>query len=201
MNLYWAEFKSVGDETFRLDTRIYLSETNEPSKGDVCVGAIVGKNPGSARATTSRGTLQPINLNRDNLLPTVRNIVLKSYNNSRQNSPMSGYIQILNLFYLCNPDLKTAILAMQNCKGPRKCATESNKFPWVWYVWGGENTSLNQFKSRVSNLNSENHFFYDQRRQQVINRRPSESDFARHTQGLKHAFVVPYLTEIINKNG
>ena len=123
MNLYWAKFQSVGGETFRLDTRIYLNEINEPQENDICVGAIVGKNPGSAKATINSETLQPINLNRDNLLPTVRNIVLKSYNNSLQNLPEDGYIQILNLFYLCNPDLKKAISAIQNYEKPKMCAT------------------------------------------------------------------------------
>ena len=51
-NRYRAIFRSEGDETFRLDTRVYLKEINEPQDSDICVGAVVGKNPGSAKPVT-----------------------------------------------------------------------------------------------------------------------------------------------------
>ncbi len=200
MSLYWAKFKNVGSETFRLDTRIYLNKINAPSEDDVCVGAIVGKNPGSAKASSISDNLQAITLDGDKLLPTVRNIVFKAYNESGRSIPNTGYIQVLNLFYLCIPDLGAAIAAMQNCTGLSESAIEGKDFPWVWYVWGGESVVLNNFKSRFSNLNSLNHFFYDNKLLEIAKRPASESDFAKHTQGLKHEYIVPYLASVI-RNG
>ncbi len=79
MSHFWAKFLSIDDETYRLDTRIYLKDIDSPREGDLCIGAIVGKNPGSAKQSTSSGELQSIELANDKLLPTVRNIVTKAY--------------------------------------------------------------------------------------------------------------------------
>jgi hypothetical protein len=43
------------------------------------------------------------------------------------------------LFYLCNPSLNEAIAAIKKNKGVKNCHTEGRTFPWVFYVWGGQN--------------------------------------------------------------
>lgn len=53
MSNYWAKFKKVDDDTFRFDTRIYLIKISEPSDDYICIGAVVGKNPGSAIAMSA----------------------------------------------------------------------------------------------------------------------------------------------------
>ena len=53
-----------------LDTRVYLKQIQKPSNNDICLGAIVGKNPGSARGAISNELVQ-IDLQGDKLLPTV----------------------------------------------------------------------------------------------------------------------------------
>lgn len=110
MTYFWAKFKMSGSNTFRFDTRIYLNEIEEPLKTDICIGAIVGKNPGSANpCDKTKSSLQEINLDGDKLLSSVRNIIRKSYQEAKSKLPNQGYIQVLNLFYLCNPDLEKAI--------------------------------------------------------------------------------------------
>lgn len=43
--------RAIGDEIFRYDTRVYLNPIDFPRGDDICIGAIVGKNPGSAIAS------------------------------------------------------------------------------------------------------------------------------------------------------
>lgn len=51
MSCYWAKFEKLGNSIFRYDTIIYLNQVNSPGNNDKCIGAIVGKKPGSARHT------------------------------------------------------------------------------------------------------------------------------------------------------
>lgn len=194
---YWAKFEKSGEDYFRFDTRIYVSPIKDIQNDDCCIGAVVGKNPGSAQSVAIDNGIQPIELNNDNLLPNVRSIVKKSYGEANIQPPQRGYIQVLNLFYLCNPSLDNAIAAMKKQQNAKNCPTENQSFPWVWYVWGGELETLNPYKKRFSKLKSSNHFYYDQKNSKVVDKIPSLSAFARHTQGLKHDFVVPHIAKLI----
>lgn len=63
MSYYWAIFQKVRSNVFRYDTRIYLESLDEPNDDDICIGAVVGKNPGSAKANNINSTsLQQIRL-------------------------------------------------------------------------------------------------------------------------------------------
>ena len=79
MTEFWAKFIPQNGEVFRMDTRVYLSPVTSPSDSDYCLGAVVGKNPGSARKSSQTEELQPIELSGDKLLPTVRNVVRKAF--------------------------------------------------------------------------------------------------------------------------
>lgn len=197
MSQFWAKFLSIDGETFRLDTRIYLKDIDAPRKGDLCVGAIVGKNPGSAKESTSSGELQPIELDGDKLLPTVRNIITKAYVEANMPLPERGYVQVLNLFYLCNKNLAQALASIEKFSEPQLCKSEAGAFPWVWYVWGDESADLNPYKKRFSQVNSNYHFFFDNRAKEVKSQSPKHHEFAKHTQGLKHEYVVPHIAKII----
>ncbi len=201
MSYYWAKFRSINGETFRLDTRIYLNGIAEARNEDLCVGAIVGKNPGSAKPSSLSGDLQQIELKGDKLLPTVRNIVTKAYADAGVPTPDRSYVQVLNLFYLCNPILSDAITAVKKIVDPPRCKSESEKFPWIWYVWGGESAALTPHKSGLSQLQATHHFFFDNRTKTVKNVSPTSHDFAKHTQGLRHDFIVPHIGQIIVKGG
>ena len=197
MDLFWAKFIDSEENTYRMDTRIYLNAVNAPGEADVCVGAVIGKNPGSAQASLQSDDLQPISLDGDKLLPTVRNIVLKSYREVGMSPPVNSYVQVLNLFYLCDPNLDSAISSMMVNKSPLTCPSEDQNFHWVWYVWGGESEYLDSLKSRFSNLKSDDHFYYDSRRSELCKRPAQSGDFAKHTQGLKHEYIIPHLSSLI----
>lgn len=196
MSYFWAKFLSVGDKTFRMDTRIYLLGIDAPRNDDSCVGAIVGKNPGSAKPSMSSGELQPIELGGDKLLPTVRNVITKAYKTANTSVPERGYVQVLNLFYLCNPNLSQAIASIGSVVAPPLCKSEDGGFPWIWYVWGNESTDLNPHKERFSQIKANHHFFFDNRAKEVKDRPPRHDEFAKHTQGLKHEYVVPYIAQL-----
>lgn len=198
MCYFWAKFDQISNELFRYDTRIYLNNIQKPLKNDRCLGAIVGKNPGSAKPMHPNcRKIQPINLDGDKLLPCVRNIILKSYESKRKNIPNRTYIQVLNLFYLCNKDLNQAINQINNIQQTVVCQTEQNKFNWLWYVWGGRNPRLDSFKKRFLSINSDLHFFLDKNSNHIQQFIPSQKDFAKHIQGMRHDKIVPFISTII----
>jgi len=153
----------------------------------------VGKNPGSAKAgNPSTLSLQKIRLDGDKLLPTVRNIVLKAYTAAGKQPPRGSYIQVLNIFYLCDPVLSRAINSINRHTNLAVCQTETQSFPWVWYVWGNENPLLSEFKTRFSGLNTKVHFYFDKNEDVVVSATPGLKSFAKHTQGLKQEKIIAY---------
>jgi len=197
---FWAEFVEIEGDIFRFDTRIYLQPVNEIRADDICIGAIVGKNPGSAKSMALGNGISPIDLDGDKLLPTVRNIVYNAYQAAKMDIPQQGYIQVLNSFYLCDPDLGSAINRLKNNCNVESCPAESKIFPWVWYVWGGDSIDLNKFKERFQDIKAKKHFYFDKDQKEIISEIPRGTDFAKHTQGLRHDYIVPYITSLI-KNG
>lgn len=198
MGNYWARFSSRSGEIFRFDTRIYLHAVEAPKKADPCLGAIVGKNPGKAKPSKSMRGMQSIALDGDKLLPTVRSIVSKAYESAKSFAPVRGYIQVLNLFYLCDhesPRATRTITAM--AKPPKLCESEKRKFPWVWYAWGGPSRKLDHYKMRFANIEATRHFFLDYHLGRVTRRQPRVSEFAKHTQGLTQAPVIHAIAKFI----
>jgi len=196
---FWARFEEIDRSLYRYDTRIYIKPVNNIKEDDVCLGAVVGKNPGSAKGEVSHN-LKEIDLDKDKLLPTVRNIFLKAYELANIELPVRAYIQVLNLFYLCEPDLN---LAKDEAKGKiikGICKTENKDFPFVWFVWGGNDNFLNSYKNRFSSLKSKQPFYYDNKKGEVIQNIPTDISSAKHTQGLTHDFVVPHIANVL-KNG
>ncbi len=194
MAFYWASFKERNGKLYRFDTRIYLNDIIKPSKSDRCIGAIVGKNPGSAEPSSLyMNTLEEINLNGDKLLPTVRNIFLKT----GIKFPQNQYVQVLNLFYLCNPVLTAAIKENEEDNSMEKCLSENNDFPWVWFVWGGKNKFLDKYKDQFKTIKTTRKFYFDSYEKKVVEGFPNNSTLAKHTQGLKHDYIVPYFKKIL----
>lgn len=186
---YWARFEKKGNHFFRYDTRIYLEEVQNISDDDVCIGAVVGKNPGSAKPSDEKSNaMQMIYLDGDKLLPTVRNIFKKAKEEANNNE----YVQVLNLFYLCDKNLGAAISNYNNfIHKPPIDSAESKEFPLVWYVWGGPDNRLDDFKSRFRNI-TEKHMYYHTTNGQVCFSFPDNNP-ARHTQGLKQANIIAAL--------
>lgn len=197
MHTYWAKFEFINQDLFRLDTRVYLSPVDSIQAEDTCVGAIVGKNPGSAQPHITTSCIQPIKLSGDRCLPTVRHIVLKAYTLAGLPLPRRGFIQVLNLFYLCNPNLRRALSAIKAHGDVKCCPAESRTFPWVWYIWGGSSKALNTYKLRFAHIDTSHHFYYDKLNECIVDKAALPNDFAKHTQGLKHKFVVPYIAGLL----
>jgi hypothetical protein len=162
------------------------------------MGAIVGKNPGSAQALApGYSGIQPIKLAGDKLLPTARNIILKACCRARIKIEAEAYIQVLNLFYLCDPSLSAAVKKFESVRYPKTCASENGHFPWVWFVWGKRHPRLGRLKRRFQVISTNLPFYYDQEMREVVTRVPGGGDHARHTQGLKHQEIVPLLAGIL----
>ncbi len=199
MNHYWAKFESISNNIFRFDTRIYLNKIKSIEDEHFHIGAIVGKNPGSAKQSCTTPKLQPVQLKNDKLLPNVLSIIHKSYKLAGIMPPDGAFIQVLNLFYLCNKDLEKAINAIQKIEKPKTCETEKKIFPWIWYLWGAQDCRLSQFKARFNK--TKNSFFYDKKNEKVALTAPNADSFARHTQGLKHDLITPYISNILRPSG
>ncbi len=192
---YWAKFENIENNVYRFDTRVYLKEINNPSNNDICLGAIVGKNPGSARGVINNKLVQ-IDMQGDKLLPTVRNIFKKAYVKSGKEIPDNSYIQVLNLFYLCDADLNNAIKKYENTTSKiDEC--ENYIFPFIWYVWRCDNSKLSIMKDRFNKINSNKHFYFDPETTSIKENIPSSIDFAKHTQGLKQEKVIDYISELL----
>jgi len=195
---YWASFQNSSGLLHRFDTRIYLIPINSVQDSDRCIGAVVGKNPGSALPSQPlRTQLQAISLSGDKLLPTVRSFVTRAYElNGRIPAPGS-YIQVLNLFYLCNPVLGNALDQRTIVATDDRCQTETMPFKWVWFVWGDYKPEFSGLKSRFRCIDTHSPFYFDQRQHRIVTRIPGDSDFARHTQGLRGAAVIQHLSSLI----
>ena len=196
-NEYWAEFKQIGKDVFRFNTRIYLDPISTIESDDRCLGAVVGINPGSAVSSAIGKGIQEIKLNGDGLLPNVRSIVKKSYKEAKETPPVRGYVQVLNLFYLCNPVKEEAISEFAQHNKVEQCPTENQSFPWVWYVWGEPSNNLNHHKIRFKNLKTKQHFYYDNNSKKVVFEPASDAAWPRHTRGFEHNLIVPDISKVI----
>ena len=79
MGYYWATFREMNNKYYRFDTRVYFDSVDEIKDNDICIGAVVGKNPGSAMPLDlTLGIPTKINLSGDKLLPTLRNMFKKA---------------------------------------------------------------------------------------------------------------------------
>jgi len=198
--MYWAQFENINGAMFRFNTRVYLQPIAKPSPTDVCIGAFIGKNPGSAQPTNPKvSTLQRIQLGNDKMLATIRNIMIKAYKAAGIEILPNSYIQVLNLFYLCDPLLNQARRRMQEFlpNHPIDCS-ENNDFLFVFYSWGGPNDGINCYKNRfIKNIHTNNHIWFDYNANKTKITKPSETDFVKHIQGLPHCKILPQIAAII----
>jgi hypothetical protein len=206
MAFYWAEFCQKNGQNFRFDTRIYLQDVDEleggtPCDSDKCVGAVVGKNPGSAKPDPNYlkvTKLKPIDLNGDKFLPTVRNRIFDAYKQKSKQPPPRSYVQVLNLFYLCNPTLQTGIQTLQGLPIPYpKCPKENQSYEWIWYAWGGFHNTLNQLKGQFLGT-TQRPIYVEGKTLTAISKVPHPTvDFARHPQGVRSKKIISALVLVV----
>lgn len=194
---YWAQFKLVNNHLFRFDTRVYLSDVASCSYDDPIVGAIVAKNPGSSRPSDpTSANLQVVSLNGGRLLPTVRGVVAKSYLRARKTWPSRAYIQVFNLFYLCDMQAKRALRA-QLLLTHLKCKNESKSTPWLWYAWGRMGNKVPDLAARFADLQSANRFYFDKETCEMHFGHPSDDAFPKHPQGCRQDPIVEHISKLI----
>lgn len=196
MSFYWANFQNIHGHVFRFDTRIYFHDIGEPRIDDKCIGAVVCKNPGSATGAVC-GKLVPVTP--DNTLKNINGGIEDAYMQKYSALPAPNeYVQVLNLFYLCDQNLGAAIKKHKKHKNMPFMPTdqaENRKFPWMWYAWGATNTYLNQFKPRFSGKsqqqiylnNSGNHY----------NQFPAPPVLARHPLMFRRAWISRALQTVV----
>ena len=194
---YFAKFVQVGLHTFRLDTRIYLKSQTKvpPKKDDRVVACVICKNPGSATGTAGAG-LAPLSLSGDKTLPLIKSVFEKAYQVAKKPLP-EGYVQVLNLFYLCSPNLHTAIKQYQILSD----SAESNVFPITWIAWGGPDPALDPMKTRFLRRTHKDPIYWDHTSKSVQQTDPHPihgiHPFAKHPQGMPHKAFVSVLSGLV----
>jgi hypothetical protein len=165
-----------------------------PKPEDECLGAVVCKNPGSASAPCG---LQPINPP-DVTLQNIKSFVGAAYLGKYGSQPATNkYVQVLNLFYLREQDLDTAIRRQKLLPYHRDSAEErTGGFPWIWFAWGDDHEYLNQFKTIFSNKTTKP-VFLNKKISRCERRVPCQTDFAKHPQGMNKTLMVSGLQQVI----
>jgi hypothetical protein len=195
---YFARFTIHEGYRFRLDTRIYLRESDAPSKCDQCVAAVVAKNPGSA-CPTELDRLSRLSLAGDKLLPNVRNRFRTAYRLSSIEVPHGAFVRVWNLVYLCNPNLSEAIVSFRTIRQPLFCNSENTIPRIVWFAWGPPNSQLQHFTQRFRNRTFKQPFYFDMDIKKIVPRIPTTTSRVKHTQGLPCDAVEKHLAQIIGK--
>lgn len=192
---YFARFEMVHGHLFRFDTRIYVGKYENHEQG-ICVGAIVGKNPGSA-LPERLSELLPLNLNRDRMLPYVRNSFLDAYRKAGRIVPKNAFVRVWNLFYICNPFFAEECAANGYLEFNPICHSEGESADIMWFAWGNGNGPLNCFRERFLSRSVINGFFYDKGTRSIVSRMPTVIELARHTQGMPREPIVTHLAGIL----
>jgi hypothetical protein len=181
---YYAIFKSIDGNLFRFDTRIYLDDQHSIEEDGEAVGAIIGKNPGSA-SPNQLDMLAHLSLNNDKMLPNVRNRFIEAYQKAGKAIPENAFVQVWNLFYLCNPDLGAACSTLNCYSKPPECPSETSRKPKVlWFAWGGDDKRLNPFKKRFLSYSQIDGFYYSTKSKSIVRATPLITDLAKHPQGM-----------------
>lgn len=182
---YFARFSIFGGELFRFDTRIYL-RGGSPEIASKCVGAVVGANPGSARPRVM-DQQHELDHRNDKLLPYVRNRFNAAFDLAGVNPPAGAYVQVLNVFYLCDADMGSAIDKLRSMRDAPICISETKRFPLVWYAWGAESMTLAPFKERFLDRRDERTLYMKRDRKSFGSTPPGPMDFAKHPRCMPSA--------------
>lgn len=196
---YYARFSALGTELFRFDTRVYLQGGN-PSEESECVGAVVGMNPGSARPKCL-DRHHELDLGRDKMLPYVRNRFNSAFRLAGMAPPRGAYVQILNVFYLCNANSRDAIDRISNLIEAPTCSAELQRFPIAWYAWGAEEEAIAPLKARFLERCDGASIYMQRDRKSFRRNVPRPMEFAKHPRCMPAAPVEMELAQhLSNRN-
>jgi len=195
---YYAQFKQINGHSFRFDTQIYLHDRPIPQKRDTenCVAAVVMMNPGSATPLSASGDWERIGA--DHTLGTVRNRFRDAYKINGEKIPVKAFVQVWNLFYLCDADSPHALTTLaeyrQTFGDPDRSECEDLPNPkFIWFAWGGREPSegvehYNSLKNKFRSKNCLHTFYYGHKESpdydpctaSVIAGTPGSDDFVKH---------------------
>jgi len=151
-NMYYAEFKTHSlsgcSYQYRHDTRIYLSGFSGNRLGGRCLGAFIGKNPGSASGLS----LGWGRIEEDTTLRLIRSVWLKSMVYNKVQAKAGDYIQILNLFYLCNPAYGQAVRLANKHALYFPDTAEGQNFEKIWWGIGDYDDAARRLSACLSRL-------------------------------------------------
>lgn len=203
---FYACFRDdvVEGHRFRFDTRIYLNE-HRPEETDErtgeCIAAVVLQNPGSAQPDREQptGVWGQIASNGDPTLNCVRACFLKAHQGEA--IPPNAYVQVWNLFCLCDPRAKRAWPAFRAIiPSPPPCPTEEIRQPKVvWYAWGSTPAGLNRLKDRFLSRHQVGFYIVrdlDRVTYKVVRRAPSATDRVRHPARLSELDLQPVVQHL-----
>jgi hypothetical protein len=194
--MYYAEFKthSVAGASYRYrhDARIYLNQFTGSRSDGRCLGAFIGKNPGSASGLSSAWG----RIKEDTTLRLIRSVWLKRMAYRKVQAKPGDYVQILNLFYLCNPACCQAVRLANKHALYFPDPAEGQRFERIWWGIGDYDDAAHRLHSCVNRLltssikNCQKHVFYDPRKNGgsglAVVRQPSSGDFCKHPIGMPH---------------
>ena len=192
---YFAHFRMHEGNQFRLDTRIYLQD-EKPGEEDICVAAIIGKNPGFANGKKF-DCLAPISLDNDKLLPFVRNRFQNAYKLAGVKIPSGAFVRVWNLFYLCNKTLTAAVNAQRGIRQRLDCDSESDWPPIIWFAWGPPKPWFRAMPTRFLGREIEHPFYLHMDSRKIIAKVPRPDSRVKHTQGMPKQPVERHLASIL----
>ena len=143
MKNYYAKFSKKGENETRVDTRIYFGEDKPDLNNGDCLGIVILKNPGSAKAIV-RNKLAKLDPDNDKALPWIENMYRTVMNELNYDIKDNEYIRVCNLIPLCEPNISEAIKSLET----EKYSIEEinyKEIPFVLYAWGWE-TELNCYR-------------------------------------------------------
>jgi hypothetical protein len=203
-SFYWACFKNKNGNIFRFDTRIYFQPIDKPSDKDKCIGAVIGMNPGSAKPKNIKSDeIQEIVIGNDKTLPNIKSIFSKASIETNLDVKHK-YIQILNLFYLCNENADVAKNQARDnivkyLSEQYICPSEKNKFNFIFYAWGLAE-GIDEYKTRFIDKNnpfSSHYLWFDKEKEKVMTTLPNKNDKVKHPIGLPHGALILPLRNLI----
>ena len=128
-----ANFKEMEGKLFRFDTKLWFDRPPRGGEG-VCVGAVMGLNPGSSQPAKEKGFVT--------VDPTMGNILAafeRAAENLGRSLPVGAFVRMWNLLYVCDSEEGSAIsLWMENphwTSASYLDKTEKEKAPFLWLAW------------------------------------------------------------------
>jgi hypothetical protein len=170
---------------------------------------VVLKNPGSARPLSTSGNWEIIK--EDHTLVLILNRFREAYAESQKVVPRNAFVQVWNLFYLCNHEADEAFATLvkyrESFGEPELCRCEDIVPKLVWFAWGKCNgckkADVARFNSLKARFRKEQHkthsCYYSPKASSMVEGVPSDSEDAQHPQGLPSPAIATYIANRLFK--